>query len=551
MPPEFTDSSTKSVLGTRAFLEQFNPDSKAGEKLAATLRFFAPGDQDAWREEMERLVEVEAWCEPGLSSSEVSSEKNIGAGEEHLRAALGELPLLARPLRKLRAGEVLGEAELFTLKRFLYYGGEAVNAALDLVDGWGVPANCPEQIFGLMEMIHPQKRLTPRFHLASELSEELEALRLELRQKKKRERLARAEIEEAIVVDHGGTFDIHGTFRPGTLRSTDEASKLAQDALIQDQRLEQSPSGWKLADAEIKALTAELERVQAQVEDIEYDLRARLSDRLRDETEWLAQIAQTLAVLDVRLAKVRLRREIGGCWARWRDLGEERGQSNPGILLEAGREPRISSRLTREQVQPVGVALGDEPVVVTGPNMGGKSVLLRLIGICQWCAQHALPVPAERCDFSPVHAIVYVGSEEPLAEDVTEGLSSFGREVKRLVDWWERGEGPKLWLLDELGRGTHPDEGAKIATRVIETLARRGDRVVAATHFPAVALLESAQKLRIAGLTDPGTLEELLAAGYDVQDALREAMDYRPVAVDTHDVPRDATVVARALGLDL
>jgi DNA mismatch repair ATPase MutS len=527
----FTDASTRSVLGTHRFLERLEPDSKAGEKLAAKPRFFGPDDESSWREEMVRLVEAEAWCE-----SEPSSE-------ELVRGALAELPLLERSLRKLTAEQVLGEAELFTVKRFLYYGGEATKAALDLIDGWGVPESCPEQIFGLMEAIHPQKRVTPRFHLASELSDELDELRLGLRQKKKQQRRARAALEEAVLADYAGTFDIHGTFRPSGKVEADGGDFNQADKLSRDDRLEHTTAGWKLADDEIQSLTAEIERLEAQIEQVEYDIRARLSERLRGEAKWLDELAGTLAVLDVRLAKVRLRREMNGCWSSWK--------SQPGILIDGGREPQIAAHLDRDQVQPVGVELGSEPVVITGPNMGGKSVLLRLVGICQWCAQHAMPTPAERCEFSPVRAIIYVGSEEPLARDISQGLSSFGREVKRLVDWWNAGGSPRLWLLDELGRGTHPDEGAKIASEVITTLAERGDRVAAATHFPAVASLDAVAKLRIAGLTQPDVLEELLDDDFDVQDALRQAMDYRPVAVDTHDVPRDATVVARALGLEL
>lgn len=521
------DASTQAVLGVRAFLDGLKPDSEAGVELAGAPAFYGPADADAWRAEIERLVEAERWCQAEPS------------GEEHARQALAELPRLERPARKLRVDEVLGEAELFTVKRFLYYAGEAVGAALDLLDGWGLAESCPEQLEALMAAIHPQKRPTPRFHLASELSEELEELRIALRQKKKRERKLRRDIEQAIVADHGGTFDIHGTYR---------APDGAHDgALEQDDRLHKARSGYTLADDEIAALGAEIDELEMQVEQVEYDMRARLSEQLAEQLDWLEKIAAMLAIFDLRLAKVRLRRAIDGAWP---DRREE-----PGIRIVRGREPGVARALAEsgEDVQPVDVELGAEPVVVTGPNMGGKSVLLRLIGICQWCAQHALPVPAARCEFAPVAGIIYVGSEEPQARDASQGLSSFGREVQRLVDRWDDGaEGARLWLLDELGRGTHPDEGARIAAEVIAKLAERGERVVAATHFPAVADLDGARKLRIAGLTDPERLEELLQRpDADVQAALRAAMDYRPISVDTHDVPRDARVVARALGLDL
>ena len=526
----FVDESTAAVLGVRELLGRLAPDSDIGKEWAAELRWYGPGDRAAWNEEMQRLVEAETWA------------ANEPSAHEQLRGALGALPGIERPLRKLRAGEALGEVELFGLKQFLYYGGEAIEAALDLVDGWGVPQSWSEQIAALMETIHPQRRPTPRFHLADELSDELEALRLDLRAAKRRRRKRRDALEEALVASYGGSFDFHGNYH----LSPDTGS---DDELADDARLEHTGQGWELSDEELAGLSDDIERREAEVEAVERDLRARLSEVLVDQIDWLEEVAEILALLDVRLAKVRLKDDLEGSWPDWTDAG--------GITIEQGREPLTALRLAErdEEIQPVDASVGDTPVVITGPNMGGKSVLLRLVGICQWCAQHAMGVPAAGCDFSAVQRIVYVGSEEPRAKSASLGLSSFGREVRRLVDLWDAAEPPGLWLLDELGRGTHPDEGASIASELVGKLSARGDRVAAATHFPAVASMEGVERLRIAGLVHPKKLEELLEEdGADVHTALRRCMDYRTVAVDDpgdHAVPRDARVVARALGLKL
>lgn len=526
------DTSTAQVLGVAEFLGWLTPDSAAGRALGESLAVFGADARDAWQHEMECLAQADRW------------QAENSAVQSTLRQALGALPQLERMARKLDAQRVLEEADLFQVKQFLYFSAQILQIAGDLLGAWHVPAQWGAALDALMHAIHPQKHRTPRFHLAAELDPQLEALRAALRQNRKLERRLRTELERAITADYGGGFDIHGSFR-----ADDES------ALTADRRLVRVGDAWQLKDPRLSAAVAQTDAVQREVEAAEYTLRARLSRLVRQKIDWLQEVAAVLAALDLRLAKVRLRCEIDGCWPAWRKV--------PGIVIRAGREPLTAAALAEREAdfQPVDLALGERAVVLTGPNMGGKSLLLRLVGLCQWCAQHAMPVPAAACEFAPVAAIIYVGAEEALEAEV-EGLSSFGREVRRLVEFWDAGvgqnpRGMRMWLLDEVGRGTHPDEGAEIAREIIEARARRGDRVLAATHFPRVAALESADRLRIAGLTDPQRLQQLLSdPDIDVQDALREAMDYRPVALDagargSFEVPRDARLVAQALGLRL
>lgn len=529
----FSDISTQHVLGVPAFVARLRPDSRAGARLAKRLRTYCANpdtqpDKDADLDaEIRRLIKVDGWTDRHPDAF-IQAQK-----------ALAELPELERPVRQLRAGQVLGEAELFNVKQFLFYASALFDAAPELLfEGERSPDDATKAN-KLMAAIHPQKNPTPRFHLAAELSAELETARVSLRQNKKTARRLRRELEDAITSEYGGSFDIQGHYRaPKTLK------------LVDDPRLKHTPQSSQLADPQLNAVSTKIDRLQKKIEAHEYTLRARLSQQLRASTAWLVDLERIFAELDLRLAKVRLRREIQGCWAERRDT--------PGLRIERGREPEVEAALQEESIQAIDLELDARPTVISGPNMGGKSVLLRLIGLSQWCAQHAMPVPAAGFEYSPVSAIIYVGAEETVNREDTQGLSSFGREVKRLVEHWEAPAGAtRLWLLDEVGRGTHPDEGAHIAHEVIETLSAHGDRVVAATHFPRVAAMKSALRLRIAGLSDPAKLEALLAdETLDVQHALRGAMDYRPICADTVidgqiGVPRDARLVARALGLRL
>jgi DNA mismatch repair ATPase MutS len=526
----FVDESTEAVLGTREYVSWLTPDSPRGIELARSISPFGPGEAGVWQEHVDRTIATETWAESNPEAA------------DSMREALSNLPDLARAIRRLRIDETLDEAELFAIKRFLFYARAALDASRELLerdpqtDGW------VERVTTLMEEIHPGKSNSSRFHLASALDEDLAAARKELRALERRQRELREDLEASILEQFDGKFDIRGHFRP--------AASCNEDALHADARLTDAAGAWQLSDPALEDLRRELGAAEEAVDEHEAWVRADLTDMLEEHEAWLRGVEFTLAEVDLQLAKARLRERIDGCWPTWSDddvAGRIVGGRDFGVLrILEGQD---------ESVQPVDVALGDAPTVLSGPNMGGKSALLRLIGLCQWAAQHALPVPAQSYSFTPVQAVIYVGSEEPTAERATEGLSSFGREVRRLVDWWDRGDAPRLWLLDEVGRGTHPDEGARIAVEIIEQLDARGDRCIAATHFPAVASMEGARTLRIAGLTDPSMLDQLADADADdvaaLQKTLRAAMDYRPMPVEDHDVPRDARVVARALGLSL
>jgi 5-formyltetrahydrofolate cyclo-ligase len=184
--------------------------------------------------------------------------------------------------------------------------------------------------------------------------------------------------------------------------------------------------------------------------------------------------------------------------------------------------------------------------------MGGKSKALVLVGLCQWCAQHALPVPAEAFDFKPLHHLVYVGSEQPQQTDEFQGsgLSAFAREIRRIVRGLDH-SAPTGWLLDEIGRGTHPGDGADLLIDLLARLADDGHRALAASHFPALAALEDVQHLQIRGLSPDVDLARIFDDATDIDRALRRALDHQPHEVATGSVPRDARRVAGALGLEI
>jgi DNA mismatch repair ATPase MutS len=153
---------------------------------------------------------------------------------------------------------------------------------------------------------------------------------------------------------------------------------------------------------------------------------------------------------------------------------------------------------------PVSFRLNQGISLLTGPNMGGKTVALSTAGLLQSLAQYSMPVPAQTFRFRPVERIRFVGGDLQSVED---GLSTFGGEVVRLAEVLKemQDSGTTLLLLDEVGRATNPMEGEALAVGLARYLHETNAMVLFATHYAGVAETakeEGWMRWKVAGLGD-------------------------------------------------
>jgi DNA mismatch repair protein MutS2 len=204
-------------------------------------------------------------------------------------------------------------------------------------------------------------------------------------------------------------------------------------------------------------------------------LLAELTDRVRAESGPLQAASTNIAHLDSIFARARFAREF--------DCAIPEFSAGNSLRLEAARNPVLEATLRPQgrKTVPTTIALGgDETVlVISGPNTGGKTVALKTVGLAALAAQSAIPVAADRAEL-PVfdRVLADIGDEQSITAD----LSTFSAHMLNLKSMLERATDRSLILVDEMGTGTAPEEGAALAVALLEEFRALRALTLATTH---------------------------------------------------------------------
>ena len=195
-----------------------------------------------------------------------------------------------------------------------------------------------------------------------------------------------------------------------------------------------------------------------------------LSDLFRPHAAEIANNAWIIGHLDLVRAKVRFMQETGAVVP---DLSEEQD-----IQLLSVRHPLIENAVAND------LHFGPDliEIVITGPNTGGKTIMLKTLGLAQIMAQSGLPILADKGSRVGIFSQIFadVGDEQ----SIEQSLSTFSSHMTNIVSILEQVDSESLVLLDELGAGTDPQEGAALAIAILEDLRLRQIKTMATTHYP-------------------------------------------------------------------
>ena len=201
-----------------------------------------------------------------------------------------------------------------------------------------------------------------------------------------------------------------------------------------------------------------------------------LTDRLRAMEGPLRLAGETIADLDSVFARARFARDFDACVPEFAEATE--------LQLDAARHPVLEDKLRKENraIVPMSLALGggeERLLVISGPNTGGKTVALKTTGIAALSAQAGIPVAAQRAVLPLFdRVLVDIGDEQSIAAD----LSTFSAHMLNLKTMLAEATPRSLVLVDEMGTGTAPEEGAALAVALLEEFRKKNCIVLATTH---------------------------------------------------------------------
>ncbi|MDH3944134.1 MAG: endonuclease MutS2, partial [Anaerolineae bacterium] len=222
--------------------------------------------------------------------------------------------------------------------------------------------------------------------------------------------------------------------------------------------------------------------LQLSERDEELRILQALSVEIGEHAAELEAAVQVLAELDLAFAKAKYADDLDANPPELVKFSPKKDATHPGVRLKLwqARHPLLDP----ETVVPIDIELDPQTyvIVITGPNTGGKTVTLKTVGLLALMAQAGLHVPAqagsELCLFEDIYADI--GDEQ----SIEQSLSTFSGHITNIIHILDKAGAKSLVIIDELGAGTDPQEGAALARALLGHLTQAGITTLVATHYP-------------------------------------------------------------------
>ncbi len=384
--------------------------------------------------------------------------------------SFGGISNVANPLRRAEAGGCLNTSELLSIAR-------ALRVIKGVRDWHGHCAGVSTSLDGYFRVLYTNPNLSDRItsciigadEISDSASRELGEIRRKMRiaASKAREVLDKIihsstyqkYLQEAIITQRDGRYVV-----PVKQEFRSQVAGLVHDTSSSGSTVFIEPMGVVNANNDIRVLKGEEEK---EIERILFELSGLCAGCATD----IIDSYKTLVELNLIFAKAHLAYKMKAVRPVMNDSGI--------VELKAARHPLIP----KDRVVPTDIRLGDDfdTLVITGPNTGGKTVCLKTLGLLTLMAMCGMMVPAGDNSRLSVfrRVLVDIGDEQ----SIEQSLSTFSAHITNIIGILKLCNRSTLAVIDELGAGTDPVEGAALAVAILEKLRERGAKIAATTHY--------------------------------------------------------------------
>lgn len=514
-----------------------------GETEKKAMRPYGPADTTALAEELDRVQRMTALI-----------QENRYAFVD-MRSTFSRVKDLRGTFSRIKTGETLAVTELFEIK-MLSLSMRKLSEIAEKLKGDLPEAAYVHPLPEVDDLLDPAGNKTPTFFIYDDYAPELKAIREALRALEDEVQHERKRIRNALETKLGVKL------RP----SGDLAVAKDDRSLIE--RLESEPDLMYSSETyvnvtftlrgnnAIDSMCLRAEDLRLEEEQAEFEVRVVLSRTLRALLPCLEENVLAIGQLDLLTAKGYfaigfdcVRPEI----AEIPEGGSIHAEGADVLEIVEGRHLKVEQQLKKSggMYTPVSLTLSRGVTCITGANMGGKTITLKMVGMLTAAAQYGLFVPAKAMRLSP-RAFIYTSIGD--LQDVDQGLSTFGAEIVKVSEAIVRARRPGLILIDELARGTNPKEGFAISMAIVNHLKNASAITLITTHFDGLADAPDVHHLQVLGLSFVDFKTVLLEMENHPEkgiELLKKSMDYRLKEIHSpEEVPKDAIQIAALMGLD-
>ena len=546
---------TRHETGLDYITQKLNIETPFGKKVLKDNKPFFPGEEEELREELNRVEALVEYVKNNKRTIELLSEVFMEVKDASRTAERAEksvltvleiyeiksLLLLMEKYMKMLQSE---ETSSFEHSNHCCLPGQEKEGT-ETVGGNIIPERYHlRDMTDLLDALDPRGDRINTFYIYDEFSPKLGEIRKAKREIeisiRKEQKVKRDEIHKQYGIMLTPKFDIVIS------KSHPDFEKLKEiEALEMTDQDYMSATFVLKPNDRVFELQREIDKLAVDMEEEEERICAMLSKKIAARKEDLFYNCDRIGEFDFALAKAK--------YAIKHDCVKPEIVDEHIIEFEEGRNLQVEDILNSKGKKycPISIALKDGVTCITGANMGGKTISLKLSGQIPILAQYGFFVPAKSAKIGLSNFMQMLIGD---SQSVERGLSSFGSEMEELKEILDNSVDRSLILIDEIASGTNPVEGLALSRALVDYLVDKPYITLFTTHFETVTETDNVVNLQVVGLANC----DFTLLNREIQYANRREriniiskyMDYRLRRVEENkQVPKDALNIAKMLGL--